>query len=345
MKKRSNQRILAAISGILLFSLAGRTVPDAKAQEDPSVTFEQPYRAIATDDMWTYNQADVLQLQAGDIIVECEDGVLSGAGKDYYPNRFYNSQSGNFQAIAGTSNGYIVGLSGDDADPTAATDITYSMTVRQAGTYALYLVYDTKDESGDGVSKQAYFRIDDTEYEIPLSEEKFADAWDVRYLADSVTVDLTAGTHEFVVSSGTINRPSVKSVNADFVVVRLTKASGDETLPGGSTTEATAGNTTTSATTASTAADNTTAAPVTTDSTATISTATDATTAATTASTTTAPAADPTTEAPTTVQSTAPEDMVSTGVAEPVGVVVGIIVLALAACLLAGRSRAVSGRL
>lgn len=227
MKTRMNKRILSAILSLSVLSLAGLASLPAKAKQNPNVTFEEQYEVISEDTMWSYNSEDVLQLKAGDIKIECENGVLSGAGKDYYPNRFYNEISGNFQPVSGVSNGYIVGMSGDDEDPTAATDITYSMTVNQAGTYQLFLVYDTTDESSKGVSKQACFRVDGKEHKIPLSKDKFFEIWGIRYLADSVTVELEAGPHELVVSSGTINRPTVKSVNADFAVVRLIKAAPD----------------------------------------------------------------------------------------------------------------------
>lgn len=227
MKSRMHKRIFSAILSLSVLSLAATALPHAAAKQDPNVTFEQQFEIISKDAMWSYNSEDVLQLKAGDVKIECEDGVLSGAGKDYYPNRYYNEITGNFQPVAGTSNGYIVGMSGDDQDPTAATDITYSMTVNQAGTYQLFLVYDTTDESSKGVSKQAYFRLDGNDHKIPLSKDKFFEIWGIRYLADSITVELEKGTHELVISSGTLNRPTVKSVNADFAVVRLIKAAPD----------------------------------------------------------------------------------------------------------------------
>lgn len=226
MKGKIGKRVLSVFLGVSLLSVA--TV--VSAEEAAAVSFKEKHEVISADTNWSYNGMVVLQLKAGDVKVEAEDGKLGGAGL-IAGSRSYGGQTGNFQDIAGTSNGLIVGMSGTNDEPKMATDVTFSMTVAEAGEYEIFLIYDTKDESENGTTKQAFFRIDGEEQQIPLSKEKFKTEWNLQYLADSITVELTAGEHALVLTSGAIDRTGenpIKSVNADFIVVRAAEEASEE---------------------------------------------------------------------------------------------------------------------
>ena len=147
------------------------------------------------------------------IEMECEDGDITGAALEF--------NDGNIQEKSLASGGLVVGMSGNDADMTMGTTITFSgVEISEHGIYRVILGYDTNNDS----IKKVDFLIDGVRYVIEIPMDELSSAWDVEYREGSVEVELSAGAHTIAVTtSEDFNRDKsdpdayVKSVNADYL--------------------------------------------------------------------------------------------------------------------------------
>lgn len=165
--------------------------------------------------------------------LECEDGVITGAAKEY--------KDGNIQEVAIASGGKIVGLGGVNDEPQLASTVTWTVEIPVSGEYDLTFGYDTSNEDEKGAS----MLVDGERYDVDIDMSALPDKYGVETQLWTLTVTLDAGSHEIAVTtSEDFNRdanagPVVKSVNADYVDVVLVKEIAVETtatLPDADTT-------------------------------------------------------------------------------------------------------------
>lgn len=148
---------------------------------------------------------------------ECEDGVITGAAKEY--------KDGNIQDVAIASGGKIVGLGGVNDAPQMASAVTWSVEVPTDGEYDITFAYDTDNSDEKGAS----MLVDGERYDVDIDMASLPDAYGVETQYWTLSVELTAGAHEIAVTtSEDFNRdanagPVVKSVNADYIEVVLVK--------------------------------------------------------------------------------------------------------------------------
>lgn len=150
--------------------------------------------------------------------LECEDGEISGAAKDY--------KDGNIQAVSIASGGFVVGLGGVNDHPQESSTVTWSdVKIPADGEYKLVFGYDT----GAGETKKADLLVDGKRYPVEIDMDKVPANYNMEILTYELTVTLTAGRHTFAVTTAEdFNRdakagPVVKSVNADYLDVILVK--------------------------------------------------------------------------------------------------------------------------
>lgn len=148
---------------------------------------------------------------------ECEDGVITGAAKDY--------KDGNIQDVAIASGGKIVGLGGVNDAPQMASFVTWSVEVPVNGEYDITFAYDTDNSDEKGAS----MLVDGERYDVDIDMSVLPDAYGMETQYWTLSVELTAGAHEIAVTtSEDFNRdanagPVVKSVNADYIEIVLVK--------------------------------------------------------------------------------------------------------------------------
>ena len=148
---------------------------------------------------------------------ECEDGVITGAAKEY--------KGGNIQDVSIASGGKIVGLGGVNDAPQMASFVTWSVEVPVDGEYDITFAYDTDNSDEKGAS----MIVDGERYDVPIDMSSLPDAYGVETQYWTLDVELTAGVHEIAVTtSEDFNRdanfgPVVKSVNADYIEIVLVK--------------------------------------------------------------------------------------------------------------------------
>ena len=148
---------------------------------------------------------------------ECEDGVITGAAKEY--------KDGNIQDVAIASGGKIVGLGGVNDAPQMASTVTWSVDVPADGEYDITFAYDSDNASEKGASMLVDGERYDVDIDISILPEKYG--LETQYW--TLNVELTKGTHEIAVTtSEDFNRdsnfgPVVKSVNADYIEINLVK--------------------------------------------------------------------------------------------------------------------------
>ena len=148
---------------------------------------------------------------------ECEDGVITGAAKEY--------KDGNIQDVSIASGGKIVGLGGVNDAPQMASSVTWSVEVPVDGVYDITFAYDTDNASEKGAS----VIVDGERYDVPIDISVMPEKYGLETQYWTLDVELTAGAHEIAVTtSEDFNRdanfgPVVKSVNADYIEIVLVK--------------------------------------------------------------------------------------------------------------------------
>ncbi len=163
--------------------------------------------------------AAVLCISAGAFSAkyECEDGVISGAAKEY--------KGGNIQDVSIASGGKIVGLGGVNDAPQMASFVTWSVEVPSDGVYDITFAYDTDNSDEKGAS----MLVDGERYDVDIDMASLPVEYGMETQYWTLTVELTAGAHEIAVTtSEDFNRdanfgPVVKSVNADYIEIKLVK--------------------------------------------------------------------------------------------------------------------------
>ncbi len=149
--------------------------------------------------------------------LECEDGVISGAAKEY--------KDGNIQEVAIASGGKIVGLGGVNDAPQMGSAVAWTVELPVYGEYAITFAYD----SDNAAEKCAVVTVDGEDHGVPIDISTLPEKYGMETQYWTLTIDLDAGTHEISVGTDdTFNRdegagPVVKSVNADYVEVELVK--------------------------------------------------------------------------------------------------------------------------
>ncbi len=149
--------------------------------------------------------------------LECEDGVISGAAKEY--------KDGNIQDVAIASGGKIVGLGGVNDAPQMGSAVTWTVDLPVYGEYDITFAYD----SDNAAEKCAVVTVDGVDNAVPIEISTLPEKYGMETQYWTLTVTLDAGTHEIAVGTDdTFNRdanagPVVKSVNADYVEVSLVK--------------------------------------------------------------------------------------------------------------------------
>lgn len=148
--------------------------------------------------------------------LECEDGVITGAAKDY--------KDGNIQDVGIASGGKIVGLGGVSDAPQMASWVTFAdLEIPVSGVYAVTFCYDTN--AGD--TKKADIVIDDVRYNVPINMDELPELYGEEFRDYTLEIELSAGKHTFAVTTAEdFNRdsaagPVVKSVNADYIRIAL----------------------------------------------------------------------------------------------------------------------------
>ncbi|MBR4960297.1 MAG: hypothetical protein IKY52_05315 [Clostridia bacterium] len=148
---------------------------------------------------------------------ECEDGVITGAAKEY--------KDGNIQDVSIASGGKIVGLGGVNDAPQMASFVTWSVEVPVDGVYDITFAYDTDNASEKGAS----VIVDGERYDVPIDISVMPEKYGLETQYWTMDAELTAGVHEIAVTtSEDFNRdanfgPVVKSVNADYIEIVLVK--------------------------------------------------------------------------------------------------------------------------
>ena len=163
--------------------------------------------------------AAVLCISAGAFSAkyECEDGVITGAAKEY--------KGGNIQDVSIASGGKIVGLGGVNDAPQMASFVTWSVEVPSDGVYDITFAYDTDNSDEKGAS----MLVDGERYDVDIDMASLPVEYGMETQYWTLTVELTAGAHEIAVTtSEDFNRdanfgPVVKSVNADYIEIKLVK--------------------------------------------------------------------------------------------------------------------------
>lgn len=147
---------------------------------------------------------------------ECENGVITGAAVLKDNNNIQDM--GDF-----ASGGAIVGMSGDDSDPTLATTITFeNIAFPEDGTYRITLRFDTTSDTHKGVD----LLVDDTRYEFFIDEANLPESWATQMNQSYIDAVILAGEHDIALTTPLdFNRDStnpetyVKSVNADYITI------------------------------------------------------------------------------------------------------------------------------
>lgn len=160
------------------------------------------------------------------LFFECEDGVITGAATLKNNNNIQDV--GDF-----ASNGAIVGMSGDDSDPTLASTVTFeNVSFPEDGTYRITLQYDTTNDTHKGID----LLVDDTRYEFYIDEANLPDTWATQMNQTYLDVVVLAGNHNIAITTPLdFNRSSadpatyVKSVNADYITIDFLEALPVET--------------------------------------------------------------------------------------------------------------------
>ena len=148
---------------------------------------------------------------------ECEDGVITGAAKEY--------KDGNIQDVSIASGGKIGGLGGVNDAPQMASTVTWSVDVPVDGEYDITFAYDSDNASEKGAS----MLVDGERYDVDIDISLLPDKYGVETHYWTLNVELTKGTHEIAVTtSEDFNRdanfgPVGKSVNADYIEINLVK--------------------------------------------------------------------------------------------------------------------------
>jgi len=163
--------------------------------------------------------AAVLCISAGAFSAkyECEDGVITGAAKEY--------KGGNIQDVSIASGGKIVGLGGVNDAPQMASFVTWSVEVPSDGVYDITFAYDTDNSDEKGAS----MLVDGERYDVDIDMASLPVEYGMETQYWTLTVELAAGAHEIAVTtSEDFNRdanfgPVVKSVNADYIEIKLVK--------------------------------------------------------------------------------------------------------------------------
>ena len=163
--------------------------------------------------------AAVLCISAGAFSAkyECEDGVITGAAKEY--------KGGNIQDVSLASGGKIVGLGGVNDAPQMASFVTWSVEVPSDGVYDITFAYDTDNSDEKGAS----MLVDGERYDVDIDMASLPVEYGMETQYWTLTVELAAGAHEIAVTtSEDFNRdanfgPVVKSVNADYIEIKLVK--------------------------------------------------------------------------------------------------------------------------
>ncbi len=158
-----------------------------------------------------------VSVSAFSVKLECEDGVISGAAKEY--------KDGNIQEVAIASGGKIVGLGGVNDAPQMGSAVAWTVDLPVYGEYAITFAYD----SDNGAEKCAVVTVDGEDNAVPIDISTLPEKYGVETQYWTLNVVLDAGNHEISVGTDdTFNRdesagPVVKSVNADYVEVKLVK--------------------------------------------------------------------------------------------------------------------------
>lgn len=153
-----------------------------------------------------------LQIQAADndIVIECEDGELSG-------NASIDSQ------LAWHGN-TVVGLSGSGANTTASTVSFKNIDIPKYGCYKFILSYDICNDA----TRKVDLLVDDVRYnfKLPALEDQ-PSAWRLNLYTVELIVPVKAGKHTFALTSSLdFNRdsssgvPVVKSVNVNSLTIQ-----------------------------------------------------------------------------------------------------------------------------
>lgn len=148
---------------------------------------------------------------------ECEDGVITGAAKEY--------KDGNIQDVAIASGGKIVGLGGVNDAPQMASFVTWSVEVPTDGVYDITFAYDSDNASEKGAS----MLVDGERYDVDIDMASLPEKYGLETQYWTLTIELAAGAHEIAVTtSEDFNRdssfgPVVKSVNADYIEIELVR--------------------------------------------------------------------------------------------------------------------------
>ena len=106
---------------------------------------------------------------------ECEDGVITGAAKEY--------KGGNIQDVSIASGGKIVGLGGVNDAPQMASFVTWSVEVPVDGEYDITFAYDTDNSDEKGAS----MLVDGERYDVDIDISLLPDlAYILRCSVDAI---------------------------------------------------------------------------------------------------------------------------------------------------------------